>query len=308
MDDIKYVVKNSDHVKINQSIIDSFINTIETKQYRHWSQQDDFFKQLSEKEIILFSFILESINFCFWPNYDWKISYNNKEYFGSDTLLFILLESVKNGVIKLDINELNKISKDEFYTFMKSNNTYPILMEERYNSFKNTINVIYNKSNFFDELFNIKSDIELEKYIVSNFNSFNDVSEYKGRTIHFDKRCRLVIGDLFYISNTIKNNINSINNIKGCADYSIPRFFREIKILEYSKELSDMIDNGIEIKHNSNYEIEIRAATLDVLEYIKNVLKEKGVIISSIELDNIIWCASRVNKILNPHHTISIYY
>ena len=308
MDDIKYVVKNSDHVKINQSIIDSFINTIETKQYRHWSQQDDFFKQLSEKEIILFSFILESINFCFWPNYDWKISYNNKEYFGSDTLLFILLESVKNGVIKLDINELNKISKDEFYTFMKSNNTYPILMEERYNSFKNTINVIYNKSNFFDELFNIKSDIELEKYIVSNFNNFNDVSEYKGRTIHFNKRCRLVIGDLFYISNTIKNNINSINNIKGCADYSIPRFFREIKILEYSKELSDMIDNGIEIKHNSNYEIEIRAATLDVLEYIKNVLKEKGVIISSIELDNIIWCASRVNKILNPHHTISIYY
>lgn len=308
MDNIEYVVKNSDNVKVNENNIASIIDTIENAHYKHWSQKDEFFKKLNEKELIIFAFILESMNFCFWPNYDWKITYKSKEYFGSDTLLFTLLNAVTKGIIKLNIKDLYNLSKDDFYSFMKSNNQYPILMEERYNSFKETINTIYNNKNFWNELFSIQSDLNLEKYIVENFNNFKDVSNYKGKSIAFNKRCRLVIADLFFISKIIHNNIKNINNIMGCADYSLPRYFREIGIFEYSYELTKMIDEEIELEHNSNCEIEIRAATLYVLEIIKKELGKKNIIVSSIELDNKLWYISRAKRTTKPHHTISIYY
>ena len=191
---------------------------------------------------------------------------------------------------------------------MKSNNQYPALLKERYCSFKSTIDTLYNNKNFWDELFSIKDDLSLEKYIANNFETFNDFSIYKRKKITFNKRCRLVVADLYYVSETIKNNIRNIDNIMGCADYSLPRYFREIGILEYSKQLAKMIDDGKELEHNSNCEIEIRAATLYVLEIIKKALFNNNILVNSIELDNIIWRISRERRKTNPHHTISIFY
>ena len=308
MDSIEYVVNNSDDVKINKNNICSLINIIENSHYNHWSQKNNIFNHFEEKEIIIFAFILESMNFCFWPNYNWKIIYEGKEYFGSDTLLFTLLNAVTNGTIKLNVNDLHNLSKKDFYSFMNNNNQYPVLMEERYNLFKETINIIYSNNDFWNELYSIQSDLDLEQYIVDKFNSFIDISNYKGKSIVFNKRCRLLIADLFYISKTIHNNIKHINNIMGCADYSLPRYFREIEIFEYSNKLTKIIDEEIELQHNSSYEIEIRVATLYVLELMKKELSKKNIIVSSIELDNILCNISRTCKSTKPHHTISIYY
>lgn len=308
MNNIEYVVKNSDYVKINKTNIKQLINQIKPSNYTHWTQKDSIFEELNEKEQIIFSFLLESMNFCFWPNYNWKITYNNKEYFGSDTLLYTLINSIKNETIKLDINDLVKITRKDFNKLMKNNNEYPVLMDERYSSFKETIDSIYRNDQFWNEISSIKTDLEMEKYITKHFPNFNDISLYKGKKILFHKRCRLVIGDIYYISKPFHKNVISINKIMGCADYSLPRYFKEIGILEYTKELEDKIDKEIEIKHNSNEEIEIRANTLYVLELIKKELKKQDITISSIELDNIIWNISRQKKTTKPHHTISIYY
>ena len=308
MNNIEYVVKNSDHVKIIKNNIPQIIEKIKPNDYSHWSQKDSFFKELNEKELILFSFLLESMNFCFWPNYNWKITYNNKEYFGSDTLLYTLINAIKNETIQLNIKELSKITRKDFDEFMKNNNEYPIMMDERYSSFKETIDIINKNDQFWNELTSIKSDLEMEKYITKQFPNFNDVSFYKGKEIFFHKRCRLVIGDIYFITKSFHKSIMNINKIMGCADYSLPRYFREIGILEYSKELENKIDQEKELNHNSNEEIEIRANTLYVLELIKKELKKKDIIISSIELDNIIWNISREKKLTKPHHTISIYY
>ena len=308
MNNIKYVVENSDNVKINMNNISSLIGTMKDSNYVHWSSKDEAFNNFTEEERIIFSFLLESINFCFWSNYNWKIKYKGKEYFGSDTLLLTLLNDVKKGVLELNLDDLVNVSREDFNLILKSNDQYPDMMDERYKSFKDTVNTMYNNKNFWKELYSIKSDLELETFISDNFNNFKDVSNYKDRLIIFNKRCRLVIADLFYTSKTIHNNVGNINNIMGCADYSLPRYFREIGVLEYSDELAKMIDAGTEIEHNSNYEVEIRANTLYVLEIIKKELNKKNIIVSSIELDNILWNISREKRNTNPHHTVSIYY
>ena len=162
---------------------------------------------------------------------------------------------------------------------------------------------------FFDELFNKESDVDLLKYIVSEFRYFDDSSIYKGKRIEFNKRATLLVNDLYYMSSTIHNNLKNVNNLTGCADYGIPRTLRTYGILEYSEELSNIVDNEIELKHDSNMEIEIRANMLYVLELIKEKLENEGIKINSIELDNVIWHISRKKKNVGScHHTITIFY
>ena len=56
-------------------------------------------------------------------------------------------------------------------------------------------------------------------------------------------------------------------------------------------------------------EIEIRANMLYVIELIKDKLKETGILINSVELDNLIWwMGKKQTKKSNAHHTITIYY
>ena len=88
----------------------------------------------------------------------------------------------------------------------------------------------------------------------------------------------------------------------------MPRYFREQKILKYSKRLNKIIEDEEKIPHGSTYEIEIRASTLYVIEIIRKKLSHRGIKLNSLELDNILWKLSRINKTSKPHHTISIYY
>ena len=309
MKDILYVVNNSDNVKINEDKVIELSKKIEINKHKHWCNTNELFNLLSTDEKILFVFILESLNFCFWPNYKWIVEYKGNKYNGADALLYSLTKAVEEGKIVLNINELHKVTLEEFIKIFKSNSEAPAMLEERYKSFRNVIEVIYNKGfdSFINELYSIKSEKDLEKYIVNNIESYDDKCEYKGKTIHFNKRCRLLVIDLFYTNETIHNNIN-IDNMLGCADYRIPQFLHDIGVFTYSNKLTEKIKNKELIPYGSNEEIEIRAGTLCVLEKIKNILKKTNPTITTAVIDNALWRMSRSNKTDFIHHTMSIYY
>ena len=306
MEDLEYVVKNSKYVKIDKNKIDSFINDLGELNYVHWSKE--FNLKLTEEEWILLAFITESMNFCFWRKPKWVIEYHGKNISGSNALFYTIMNKVIKDKTFLNINNLSHLTYEEFKNIFKGISGECPYLKERYQNFKETINYI-NTHNFYDELYSIKSDKELLNYIIDNFNSFNDKSIYKNKIIHFNKRATLLVNDLYYLSNTIKKNIGNVNNLRGCADYGIPRTFRDYGILIYNEELSNMIDNEIEIKHDSDMEIEIRANMLYIIELIKNKLKNKDIIINSVELDNLIWnMGKRMTNRSNSHHTVTIYY
>lgn len=305
-EEFKYVVDNSKYVSINKNEIEGFINALGDINYSHWSNELNL--DLSEKEWILLAFIIESMNFCFWKKPKWKIEYNNEIMSGSNALFYSVIREVEINKSFLNIAYLHSISKGQFIKIFNSVEGEIPIFEERYNNFKEVVNYIYDNEKFYDDLFSIKSDRELLKYITDNFSSFDDKSIYKNKTIHFNKRATLLTNDLFYLSKTINNNLGNVNNLSGCADYGIPRTFRDYNILIYNDELSSMIDNEKEILHDSEMEIEIRANMLYIIEIIKEVLEQKGIIVNSVELDNLIWWMGKKNKKSNSHHTVTIFY
>lgn len=307
-DEIKYVVDNSEYVKINYQRLEEFTLNFGELNYKHWFC--DFNLNLNEKQKILLAFIIESLNFCFWQKPKYKVLYHNKEVKGSEALFLKIIDEVENNKNFLEINYLHNLSFKEFKNIFYSSFGELSMIDKRYKLFLDTVNVIYEKKDiFYKELFDIKSDYELLNYIINNFKYFNDCGAYKGRTIHFNKRATLLVNDLFYMSETINKNIENVNNMLGCADYGIPRTLRNYYVLEYNDELSDIVDNEIEIESNSEMEIEIRANMLYALEIMRNKLRNNGKIINSVELDNLIWQMGRKKKETLPyHHTITIFY
>lgn len=304
--EFEYVVENSKYVSIDKSKLDDFIDSLGEINYVHWSKELNL--DLSEKEWINLAFIMEAMNFCFWRKPKWKIEYNNEILSGSNALFFTVIKQVEKNNEFLKIENLEKIDKETFYDMMKGVEGECPLIDERYESFREVVDYI-NNHDFYNELFSIKNDVELLKYVTTNFKSFDDKSEYKGKVIHFNKRATLLVNDLYYLSETIKANLGNVNNLSGCADYGIPRTFRDYGLLIYNDELAKMVDEEQEIPHDSDMEIEIRGNMLYIIDLIKNKLKEKGTVVNSVELDNLIWwMGKKVEHKSAAHHTITIYY
>lgn len=308
MNSIKFVVDNSQYVSINRSKIKDFINNIDALNYEHWSNNVNL--ELSEKEWVLLCFIIESLNFCFWQKPKWEIVYEDKRISGSMAMLYSIINAVQTKVIILDVEELKKIDKKQFKSIFTTKYGTLSMIDRRYENFVQTINLFDSNKNIYEELFSISTDTDLLEYITSHLDSFDDKSNYKGNTIHFNKRATLLVNDLYNVSSTIRTNIGNVNNLSGCADYGVPRVFRDFGILEYSKKLTDIIDSEKELKHDSEMEIEIRANMLYCIELIKDELLLKNTVINAVQLDNLIWWVYKKNigRKSIAHHTITMYY
>jgi hypothetical protein len=69
-----------------------------------------------------------------------------------------------------------------------------------------------------------------------------------------------------------RHELSDIGMLTACADYKIPQVLQKLRILEYSKGLSQKIYNRNEIIKGSEEEIEIRANTIFVIDIIANIL------------------------------------
>jgi hypothetical protein len=130
--------------------------------------------------------------------------------------------------------------------------------------------------------------IRLLGAIVTSFPSFEDSSTLEGERVYFYKRAQLLVSD---IDQQFFGSLDRVDELTACADYVIPMVLRHAGVLEYSRELSEMVDTGIDIQRDSLEEIEIRASTIIAVEMIKEELNRKCPGITSMEINDYLWLA-----------------
>lgn len=111
------------------------------------------------------------------------------------------------------------------------------------------------------------------KTIISNFSSFEDIRTYDGKTIYFYKLVQLLTSDILHIIEIKERRDVNYSNLLGCADYKIPQIMQGFGILEYDAELSLILETKTQIEENSEYEVEIRASMIVVINYIYEQIK-----------------------------------
>ena len=295
--DCNYVKDHSKDVKIRYDIIDSFLNDFQESKF--WLSNNPFHVlDLPYEKQVLFLLVYHTIgNYCFWGNPKWEISTREGKLDGSYAMIFLILEELKK-------RDDFRLSYEEFQNLLKGNVEIPLL-EERYQELCQLNSYLDNHS-FLEETRSFNDDESLFSYLVAHFPYFEDVSVYEGRKIHFYKRAQLFTSDLLHIKAMHGIEVDT-SHLIGCADYKIPQVLNCYGMLEYSEELEKKVANAEEILEGSTMEVEIRANTLVVIDYIYRKLNGK---MSRIDINDSIWLfgqdKSKIKKLY--HHTKTSHY
>lgn len=292
----KYVIENAKYIQINKEEIKKFANGIQEINIKNWLYNSPYnlFNENVET-IITFLLYFEAIDFSFWGSPKWQIETSNGKEDGSMALMYAMLRYIREN------KTFDNLTKEKFKKYLQGNIDIPLL-EERYQIIKN-VNKVVNETfsgDFYNAIYNLTNDEELFKFIIDNFEDFKDIRTYEGKKIYFYKLAQLLTSDILHIREKKENIKVDYSHLVGCSDYKIPQGLRALNLVKYNEELANIVDNKIEIKENSKYEVEIRATVIYVIDEIKRLLNNK---VNAIELNDYIWLMSK-NKELpkRPYH------
>ena len=292
-----YVVNNSKFVKINYDKLDEFIKEVKYDNLKNWLLFNPCnLLSLNIEKIINLLLVFESIDYSFWGEPKWTIDTKEGAKDGADALLYAMISYVK----KYESVDFSNMTFDEFKEMLKGNTPIP-LIEERYKTIVNISKIVNDKMNgsFYNYIKNIRVDKELFEIIINNFSSFKDEREYKGKTIYFYKLAQLLTSDILHVREKMENASVDYSNLVGCSDYKIPQTLRALGIIEYNDTLSKLVDQKIELEINSEFEVEIRASQIVVIDYINKKLNN----VKLIDINDYLYIYSKkVKNIAKPYH------
>jgi hypothetical protein len=296
------VCDNSQTVKINYSKIDGMINQIRNSSVAYWLDSNQYgLVDMDVESIVNFLFIYHAIgDYCFWGDPKWEIQTDLGTMDGSYAIMYLILNRFK-------LNNNFEMSLDEFKELLKGNVTIP-LFEDRYSNLVEMNDFLKRSGNSFYKLIkDLNIDSQLFEFIVSNLDYFKDVSTYDGEEVLFYKRAQLLTSDILHVREKKEQIDVDYSHLIGCADYKIPQVMRCYGMLEFSDSLINKIDNKIELKEESLEEIEIRANTLKIINYIYEKLNHKY---SRMDINDFIWLLGQdKSRMTKPYHrTLTRHY
>ena len=298
----KFVVDNAKHVRINYDKATQLIDELLNFENVHYLTKVPYgIYNMNTRDIINFLLIYDAIDFSFWGNPKWTIDANGKNLDGGIALLHCIF-NLFNGRNSIEVYyQLENMTLEDFKDILKGNIDIPLL-EERYKIVTGIAKIVNTKmnGNFYDHIKDMNTDQEIFKTLISNFNNFEDTRTYNEKTIYFYKLAQLLTSDILHVIEIKeKRNVN-YSNLLGCADYKIPQVMQSLGILEYDTKLLSLLETKTEIEENSEYEVEIRASMLVVINYIYEQINKS---IDRIDINDFIWSKSQdKTKKYKPYH------
>lgn len=312
----RFVSERSKSVSINRDRIKELARKIKENQYTipPWEHEYHFFDGTIRS--VAYLFVLDSINFCFWPpkgKNRWEFKYQGRWYSGYSALSISLKKAFEEGVPLDDPDFLEALPFREFLKILNGSGTLQ-LMEERHRILNELGMIIKNRFN--GDIREIIQPAEgktlvLLDILVEVFPFFRDSAYYEGKRVHFHKRAQILIADLNGAFNGKSwGYFKDMDRLSAFADYKLPQVLRHMGILEYSPQLSEMIDSFVLLEPGSREEVEIRANTVWAVELIKQELMNLGIKIDSFEIDRLLWYLGQKEMFRKrPYHrTITIFY
>ncbi len=196
----KFVSDNSKYVKINYEKIDEIIDSGSFDDTRYWLDTNPFsILDMSYRDIVNFLLLYHTIgDFCFWGDPKWEIETEIGKLDGSFAIMYLLINRFKS-------NQDMNMSYEEFADLLKGNVEIPLL-KERYNCLLEMNNYLDGiGKDFYDEIKDMKVDIELLDYVVNTFSYFKDESIYSGENVYFYKRAQLLVSDILHVRNMLEH-------------------------------------------------------------------------------------------------------
>jgi len=308
-----HVVEHARFVNIDRKAIERAADVLIEKQIAPPAWNYDLHFHDGTPRALNYLFLLDALNFCFWGKPKWGITYNRKKINGYWALAAALKRAVEKNPEILDADFLARISPQELAMILRGTVTIP-LFTERWRCVRELAVTLKNlwagEAARFVECAQ-RDAPRLAQMVVENFSSFNDIAVYDSREVRFFKRAQIVVCDVWgSFDGKDWGEFDNINELTAFADYKLPQILRAWGILKYAPILARKVDAQIELAAGSPEEIEIRAAMLWAVEFLRDALAQRGRKLWSVHVDWILWDASQGGfEKMQPYHRVrTIFY
>ena len=308
-----YVVEHARSVTINPDAIERAADALAQKQVEPPAWNYEYHYYDGTPRTVNYLFLLDALNFCFWGDPRWKIEYEGKTLDGYWALAAALKRAIEQEPETADAAFLAHISPQQLAEILHGAGNIP-LFTERWRNVREVGTTLQNlwegEAARLVECANHDA-ARLAQMVAENFSSFNDITIYDNQEVRFFKRAQIVVTDLWgAFRGKDWGEFENINVLTAFADYKLPQILRAWGVLNYAPALAEKVDAEIQLEAGSADEIEVRAATLWAVEFLREALAARGRNLWSIQVDWILWEASQ-SKFpgMKPYHRVTtIYY
>jgi len=140
---------------------------------------------------------------------------------------------------------------------------------------------------------------------------FVDIADYDGMPVPIFKRAQILAADMHLaLDGKGVADFHDLDALTIFADNMVPHVLRHDGILAYAAPLAAAIDAGEILKAGCAFEIELRTVAIHAVECLKMAAKAQGKIVSSLDLDRIIWNRGYEQAYFTkpPHRTMTVWY
>lgn len=307
LESARWVVKQAEHVALDEEALRA--SARELAQQSLGFVWDGIHFRDGTARTVQYLFVLDSLNFCFWPEPRWRY----RGHDGYIALAMALTEAVGRETPILEAAFLAQIDGTQLRDILDGENEIPLL-DERVKVLREAGMVLQEK--YDGQAARLveragRSVVRLVELLAQDFSSFRDEASYRGRTVYFYKRAQIFCADLYgAFGGQSWGEFSDIDRLTAFADYKVPQVLRHLGVLRYSAELAQRIDRREELPAGSPEEIEIRAHTIWAVELLKRELEQLGRPLRSFEIDWLLWnLGQREEFRQKPYHrTKTIFY
>ena len=306
------VVQQGRHVTIDDAVIARWAEQVP------WSALDprghDLVVHLpgSQAELSNLILLIDALNFCFWSPEPIQITWREKVYRRFEAMFVSLMLAAKFDRQWFDPQYWLRVSREEIRQVLGGSGQL-LMLDEREQIIRETGRVLLDR---FDGqfLYAIESVNKrawpLAVLLMTNFDSFRDVSAYRGCPVFFMKRAQICALDISLAWEAqAYGALSGLEELTAFADYRVPQALRHLGILRVSPDLAATIDGEQELAKDSEEEVEIRAATLHAVERMKAAAEKAGKPAQSWQVDWYLWALGRGEEIrVNHHRTRTVFY
>ncbi len=279
--------------------------------------------------------VLDALNFCFWaqgndPDIRWRVEWQGETHDGYAALAAALSRAVAEGIPLWDPTWLADVTANDLHQILRPVPGCPeiplfaarlahlhelgsgLLAIQREHPGVNPVSSLIEQAG--------GSAGELARNVVARFPSFNDVAYWidpetgQERPVRFFKRTQILVADLAgALEGTSLGSFHDLATLTAFADYKVPQVLRRLRILAYTPDLAARIGRRELIPAGSREEIEIRAATVQACDLIRQALAARtsgAEPFTATEIDWLLWNRGQtLPKGSEPYHrTVTIFY
>ena len=279
------VVDGAKLVRINHEKITEVANWMA---YEEFAKPDGsmLFDFGNDPDVLMdFTLVVNTMNFAFTDfstGVKFETDYMGKRWCDSEAMLACLHRAIHAGIPFFSGEYLSKVTREDLESVFSGTIEMPML-DERVVLFNEVGRVLVEKyhgrySNFVRSCaprLYADGDGLLER-LTTEFPRFRDVSMYHGSEVHIFKLAQLGIwGMHLALSPRGAWKLEDAGNLTAFADYIVPVGLRVMNIFEYTPELEKQINSLVEVKRDSEAEIELRASSIYVIAKLTEEINKR---------------------------------